>query len=450
MKSILYTILAISLLLLFITPASALTPTPFSAIENTENSEIMTISIPMTPKDIVLQGRDKGGQLSAEVSVDLSEVPPTAQMEKVALTYTQVGISSGIMRILDRRSISIIDSTALGQEGERSTKRVDSLIQDWVKNPDNNLGFIFQTSELETTAEIKLTGLTLNLEYSVPDKINPEILKLELSVVNQTTVRIVWETDEPVVVMAEFGKTSNYDRKTDKTIEYKTTDVLEISDLSPDLTYHLRFVATDTSGNVSRSQNTIFTTNDGSSTSTIPTSSGLLPPRLLNSELRSTPNGYVVDLAWSQTTSENIMGYILFRNLKDGPYSELARLDKSVTRYTDSKVEAGGVYGYHVVSYSGTEQSSRSPVETVTIPNSGVLGINSILLEGNRGLAIFFILAGLLILFGIFYFFRKRIQANIAYNEKLNRHQRLHNVLHDPDYYINGYEDAVMDKRGMR
>lgn len=447
MNRLFSTIIAALLLLSLVTPVSALTPAPLSATENTENVETTTVSIPMTPKDVILQGRDKGGQLSAEVNVDLSEVPPTAQMVAVSMTYTQTGISSGIMRILDRRSISIIDSSALGQAGEKSTTRVDSLIQDWVKNPGNNLGFIFQTSELEASAEIKLTGFTLNLEYSVPDKINPEILKLELSVINQTTARIVWETDEPVVVMAEFGKTSNYDRKTEKSTEYKTEDVLLIEGLSPDLTYHLRFVATDTSGNISRSQNTIFTTNDRSSSSTIPTSNGLLPPRLLNSELRSTPNGYVVDLAWSQTTSENIMGYIVFRNLKDGPYSELARLDKSVTRYSDSKVEAGATYNYYVVSYSGTEQSSRSPVETVTIPNSGVLGLDSILLEGNQGLAIFFIFAGLLILFGIFYFFRKRIQANIAYNEKLSRHQRLHNYLHDPDYYINGYEDAVIEQR---
>ncbi len=441
------TSLAALILLSLVMPVSALTPSPLSTTEDTENTETTAVSIPMAPKDVVLQGRDKGGQLSAEINVDLSEVPPTAQMVTVSMTYTQTGISSGIMRILDRRSISIIDSSALGQAGEKSTTRVDSLIHDWIKNPDNNLGFIFQTSELEASAEIKLTEITLNLEYSVPDKINPEILKLELSVSNQTTARIVWETDEPVVVMAEFGKTSNYDRKTDKSIEYKTEDVLLIEDLSPDLTYHLRFVATDTSGNISRSQNTVFTTNDLSSSGNIPTSNGLLPPRLLNSELRSTPNGHVVDLAWSQTTSENIMGYIIFRNLKDGPYSELARLDKSVTRYSDSKVEAGATYNYHVVSYSGTEQSSRSPVETVTIPNSGVLGLDSILLEGNQGLAIFFIFAGLLILFGIFYFFRKKIQANIAYNEKLSRHQRLHNYLHDPDYYINGYEDAVIEQQ---
>jgi len=448
MKKFFYTILTILFSVAFVSPTFALpTSTPRVLPTTPEEADNTIISIPMSPTEIVLQGRDKGGRLSGEVGVDLSEIPPTAQIVKVSMNYIQAGISSGIMRILDRRSISIVDSTALGQEGEKSTNRVDSLIQDWVKNPDNNLGFIFQTSELEPDIEIKLTNFTINLEYGVPDKTNPEILKLDLSIVDQATAKIDWKTDEPVIVMAEFGKTSNYDRKTERTTEYKISDTLVIQDLSPDLTYHLQLVATDTSGNTSRSENIIFTTNKNPSNSTTSITRGLLPPRLLNSELRSTPNGYVVDLAWSPATSETIMGYIVFRTLGNGPYEELTRLDKSVTRYTDSKVESGGVYRYHVVSYSGTEQSSKSPIETVTIPNSSVLGIDSILKKGNQKLAIFFIMAGLLMLFGIFYFFRKKIKANIAYNEKLSRHQRLHNVLHDPDYYINGYEDAIIEQR---
>ncbi len=219
-----------------------------------------------------------------------------------------------------------------------------------------------------------------------------------------------------------------------------------VEGLSSDLTYHLRFSVTDQSGNTTQSQNIVFTTNSGNITNQSG-AGAILAPRLLNRELRSTSSGYVVDLAWSKSGSDNIMGYLVYRNLGDGPYNELSRLDKSVTRYSDTKAESGAVYNYYVVAYSGTEQSSKSPVITVEVPGSGVLGLNTMFHEGNRSLAVFFMLSGLLIIFGMFYFVRKKIQANIALNEKLKRHQRLHNYLHDPDYYINGYEDAVIEER---
>lgn len=440
MKNLFYTISTIILASLLALPVNAQTPTP------TPEEATTIISIPFDPEDVSLQGRNKGSKLSAEISINLEELPPTAVVVNASMDYVQTGISAGLMRVLDKRSVSIVDSVALGQEGSKSTSRVDSLIQDWIKNPENNLGFIFQTSELEPDAEVGLGGLKLTLEYSVPDKTNPEITKLELAVINQSAVRLTWETNEPVVVFAEYGKTSNYDRKTEKSVEYKDSDVLLIEDLSSDLTYHLQFNATDTSGNTTRSQNMIFTTNSGD-ISNQGSSSGLLAPRLLNSELRSSSGRHVVDLAWSASGSEDIMGYLVYRNLGDGPYSELSRLDKSVTRYSDTKAEPGALYNYYVVAYSGTEQSSKSPVITVEVPGSGVLGLNTMFQEGNHTLAVFFMVSGLLILFGIFYFFRKKIQSNIAYNEKLNRHQRLHNYLHDPEYYINGYEDAVIDKR---
>lgn len=440
MKNLFTTITTIILASFLAFPVIANTPTPILEDEKT------SLSLPFNPEGVTLQGKDKGGKLSAEVSIDLKEVPPSAEIVSATMNYTQAGISGGLMRILDKRSVSIVDSTALGQEGMKSISRVDSLIQDWIKHPENNLGFIFQTSELEPDAEVVFSELKLNLEYTVPDKTKPEITKLDLSVVNQSTVRLSWETNEPVVVFAEYGKTSNYDRKTNNTEEYKESDTLIVEGLSSDLTYHLRFSVTDQSGNTTQSQNIVFTTNSGNITNQSG-AGAILAPRLLNRELRSTSSGYVVDLAWSKSGSDNIMGYLVYRNLGDGPYNELSRLDKSVTRYSDTKAESGAVYNYYVVAYSGTEQSSKSPVITVEVPGSGVLGLNTMFHEGNRSLAVFFMLSGLLIIFGMFYFVRKKIQANIALNEKLKRHQRLHNYLHDPDYYINGYEDAVIEER---
>ena len=140
---------------------------------------------------------------------------------------------------------------------------------------------------------------------------------------------------------------------------------------------------------------------------------------------------------------------MLFRNTGDGEYSEYSRFDSAVTRYTDTKLESNTLYSYYVIAYSGTAQSNRSPVVQVNIPESAnILGINSMFERGNSNFAIFFILSGFAILLGVGYFITKKVRLNMAYNEKINRHSRLHNVLHDPDYYINGYEDSVIEKAG--
>lgn len=425
-------------------PKPTLSPTPINFQEKSGEND--NIKISLNPTEIDFKGREKGGQFSNEVLLDLSELPPTAEILDASLSFYQNGIDSGIAKVLDKRSITILDSFALGQKGKRVLANINTLVQEWVKNPDKNMGFIFQTSELDSTTEIKLFDLALDVEYFIPDKTNPEILKLELNIVDPSIIGLAWETDEPVVIFAEYGKTSNYDRISEKSTEYKQKGNLNINDLSPELTYHIRLVVKDLSGNTTKSEDLVFTTNNQPHNNFIPTEKGILAPRLLNLELRSTSSGYVVDLAWSKTKTDNIMGYIVFRNLKDGNYSELTRLDKSTSRYTDTKVVPGNTYNYYVISYAGTQQSGKSPIKTASVPSSGVLGLDSVLTERRPELAIFFISSGLIILLGITYFFRKKLKANIAYNEKLNRHQRLHNYLHDPSYYINGYEDSVIEE----
>lgn len=428
-------------LLLFIpvlTEAQTVTPSPVG-------EELINKSISSTPVEVVFSGRNKANLSSSEITFDLLEIPATAKLLDTEFSFLQQGASSGILKIVNKQTGSLIDSMALGQQGVRTSTRLDTTVENWVKDPKQNSGLILQIMDMEADAELKLSSITLNVEYIVPDKTSPEILKLELKVVDQNKININWETNEPVVVMAEFGKTSNYDRKTETSAEYKNKDMLEITELSTNITYHLQFSAFDASGNSTKSTDIVFTTNDNTVTNSIPVAAGVLPPRLLNHELTSEG---MVDLAWSESESEFISGYIIYRNSGDGPYNELARLDKSVRRYSDSRIEFGVTYSYYVVAYAGIEQSSRSPVISVTIPgNNRVMGLGDFFGEESSGLAVFFIAAGLLIIMSMAYFVRKKILSNIAYNEKLSRHSRIHNTLHDPDYYINGYEDAVMDKK---
>jgi hypothetical protein len=398
--------------------------------------------------EVKFSGKDQGNVTTAEILFDLKEIPANSKILDTELVYTQTGSSLGLLKIVDKRSGSYIDSISTGSEGAKNTTRVDTYIKEWISKSENNLGLKLQTEGLEDDKVITLTLLSINIEYIIPDSTPPQITKLDLKVVNESTIKIDWETDEPVVAYAEYGKTSNYDRKTSPAVEYSLKGTLEISELGSSVTYHLLFTAQDASDNTTRSKNTTFSTNTTQTISPAIQNGGVLPPRILNVEITMQGRVPQVDLAWSKSESPTLDGYILFRNIGDGEFLELARLDKGVTRYSDTKVVSETAYNYYVVTYLETQQSSRSPIQSVNIQKTdGVLGLESIVTSNNSSIGIFFILAGILIILGSGYFVNKRIRANIAYNQNLYRPSRLHNYLHDPDYYTTGrFEDSVIEK----
>ena len=418
----------------------------FINFSNAQSAEIQSATILLNPTEINFLGRDNGGRLSSELGVVLEEIPPTADILSLNLTYTQKGVSSGILRILDKRSLSILDSISLGREGERVTSRIDSIVQDWIKNPSNNFGLIFQTSELENDANVKLETLSITIEYTVPDKTSPQILEFSGQILRPGVIRVFWEADEPVKGIVSYGKTSLYDRSSDSTDEFAELGEIILEDLSPNLTYHVQLTLTDQSGNLTKSDNLVIEANSGIRVEISENQQNLIAPRLFNVELQEEGGKHTVELAWSKSESVGFTGYIIYRNLKDGAFSEIARLSSEVTRYSDPKVEPGNTYSYYVVAYSGLSQSSRSPVQTIEIPQSGVLGVGSILSEGNRLMLSVLVGSALVFMAAITYLVRKKIQNSINYNKSFKRKARLHNVLHDPNYYASSYEDSVIDK----
>ncbi len=384
--------------------------------------------------------------VTTDLAFDLKEIPSNAKILDTDFVFTQSGTGRGLVKIIDKRTGSFIDSLPFSEEGIKKTSRVDSIIKSWVLTPENNMGITLQSDGLEENSNIVLNLFAINIEYITLDTISPTILKLDLKVINESSISIDWETNEPVATYVEYGKTSNYDKKTEPNIAYAAEGLIEIAGLSPNITYHLRFTASDSSGNKILSNNTTFTTNSVQTITPSIQHVGLLPPRILNFEIVSQGNAQQIDLAWTKSDSDDLDGYIVFRNTSDGEFSEITRIEKTVNRYSDTKVVGGTIYHYFVVSYRGNEQSSRSPLQTVTLPKQeGILGLESIVTSDNSGLGVFFILAGILIILGSGYLIKKRIRTNIAYNRSLTSQSRLHNYLHDPQYYINGnFEDSII------
>lgn len=431
----------------FLVGSSFAQETTTTPVPTPTNEVLLNKSFPADKSELKFSGKGQGNITTNEVLFDLKEIPTNARILDTEFVYTQGNISLGLVKIIDKRSGSYIDSISTGSEGMKNTSRIDSYIKEWISKPENNLGLILQTEGLEDGKIITLTLLTFNIEYIVPDSTPPQITKLDLKVVNETTIKIDWETNEPVVAFAEYGKTSNYDKQTLPAVEFTFNGSFEISGLGPSVTYHLLFTAKDPSGNITKSTNTTFSTNTTQTISPAIQTEGVLAPRILNIEITSQGNLPQVDLAWSKSESSSFDGYILYRNIGDGEFLELARLDKSVTRYSDTKVVSGTSYNYYVVTYLGTQQSSRSPIQSANVQKTaGVLGLESIVASNNSSIGIFFILAGGLIILGSGYFVNKKIRANIAYNQNLSRPSRLHNYLHDPDYYTTGkFEESVIE-----
>lgn len=109
------------------------------------------------------------------------------------------------------------------------------------------------------------------------------------------------------------------------------------------------------------------------------------------SDFTVTQEGTNVKLAWQQTNM-TINGFFVNRSENEGAMAEVARVDKSVLSWTDTKVNGGTKYDYEVYAYAGANVSNAvtgsittavsGPVVTTVFAASNVTA-NSAVLGGN-------------------------------------------------------------------
>jgi hypothetical protein len=112
---------------------------------------------------------------------------------------------------------------------------------------------------------------------------------------------------------------------------------------------HVQFTATFTpSGNGVASGNISFTS-DASNSPTIETLTGTGVPPALHS----------VALSWTASTSQNVIGYNIYRGIKSGgPYSKINSVLNASTLYTDTTVVDGQTYYYVTTAVNSSNQES--------------------------------------------------------------------------------------------
>jgi len=79
---------------------------------------------------------------------------------------------------------------------------------------------------------------------------------------------------------------------------------------------------------------------------------------------------FSVDLSWNASTSQNVIGYNIYRGLKSGgPYSKINPVLNASTAYTDTSVASGNTYYYVTTAVnSSDEESGYSNQATAAIP----------------------------------------------------------------------------------
>jgi len=85
----------------------------------------------------------------------------------------------------------------------------------------------------------------------------------------------------------------------------------------------------------------------------------------------SQPSQYSVYLSWNPSTSNDVVGYNIYRQQSGGGFQKLNAVPLSTTSCTDSSVQDGDTYYYAAtaVSASGSE-SADSNLAAATIPQS--------------------------------------------------------------------------------
>jgi len=94
------------------------------------------------------------------------------------------------------------------------------------------------------------------------DKIPPVITNVSLQIVNGTSVKFSWTTDEDATSFIEYGTSIDYGH-TYGQWEYKKTHEVILENLLPNTTYYARVLSSDASGNVAHSDNMMFDTAKG-------------------------------------------------------------------------------------------------------------------------------------------------------------------------------------------
>lgn len=414
-------------------------------------AQATSTSLDATPMNVSITGVDAGNKNTTEAFFNLTNLAPETNILSAKLSYVQSGTSTGQLKLINKYDFAVIDTKLLSSEGLVESIFFKDKVNEWVQNPSKNLGLFIQGSELANTAQINLLGLKLDITYELADTTAPTIANFTIIEMSSTSVSVAWQSDELTQATLEYGRTSLYGSTIAQDTFSFSGEVL-VRELRAGSTYHFRLTLHDVADNETTSENKVLNLTQTSvqtsnaSDQEMVSSDVLAAPRLLNAEYRQIEAGvFVIDLAWEASKSADIDGYILYRSAPDaGEMNEYKRLGRDTTRYSDEQILAGATYSYFVRGYKNKLITESSPTVSVSLPATDtgtIAGIDTHSSIASDKLALITASAGVVLF--LCYIIFKRIESI----RKQPHKTKLHNVLKDPEYYMNKFESTILQAK---
>jgi hypothetical protein len=398
----------------------------------------------------IIAGANNGNNPSFNVNFNLN-LAGNAVISSATLSYFQDAYAPDTDNIIliDYYTNQTIDVVNAAMPGTKSSDRFTTTVQNWLVNPNQNFGIKFQGGSSNNSDRITLSNIQLTVLYHLPDLIPPKILVTGITRLTDTQYKLTLTADEPVTVVVNYGKTSNYGflaaptpvvtmpvptiLPTETPAELKD---IYLNGLLIGLTYHYQFVLKDTSGNVTKSQDYMFLTGStaANKTDSLLTDTSLTVPQDLTLELVHNNSGVAgVQLSWSPPSgNNNIDGYLLYRAIGARDFQEMAQLDKSTLTFTDQQIDPGAEYTYTVRSFQGTSLSNQAEPQKIAIPL--LAQITPVPEQNDTRPQIFLaLLAGAAVIFLIGYWIYHVFDRILGIFRPVHPRKQIKNVLKDPD-----------------
>ncbi|MBW7953361.1 fibronectin type III domain-containing protein [Candidatus Dojkabacteria bacterium] len=400
------------------------------------------LEIPATQLNTSFSGSATGNIRNQEITFESKEVGNDIEVLSVELVFIQQGYSNGIMRVVNRLNMQIIEAKSLSLEGQKKTSDIPFQL-----NSDGKIEvspLLLQTSDLEVDAVINLTDIIAKVSYRIIDSDPPQILELDVFDVTPSTASIWMKSSETVTVEIKHGKTSRYSNsiKVDQ-----VSEVMEytISGLSQGTTYHYSLILTDKSGNITETPNRTFTTSLengqilGSNVTTV-SKDKLSPPIITLLEAIEEQSAKSIQINWKQGDDQDVDGYIIYRsNSVNGEYFEIKKVGKETFSIIDYEVEEESTYYYKIRSIQGSNQSILSDYLAIYIPAeiTSPIRISNEEQMSSISKTLILLIAGIIVVVGILYKISSKIVS--MKRESENKKKKRQNKLKDPAYYSDSF-----------